>query len=91
MGFGFQGSSCFVLLCFVFISAFLIVVFLVKGLHKKLEEDIDALSSYLKKIDAKEYTAPIEIKNYLEFLELSILLKNLVKRLVKKEKKNLKN
>jgi len=60
---------------------------MINNLHKKLKEDIDALSFYLKKIDAKEYDAKIEIKNYLDFLELSLLLKNLIKRVVQKDKK----
>ncbi len=74
-------------LAFSFLIAFLILVSMINNLHKKLKEDIDALSFYLKKIDAKEYDAKIEIKNYLDFLELSLLLKNLIKRVVQKDKK----
>ena len=74
-------------LAFSFLTAFLILVSMINNLHKKLKEDIDALSFYLKKIDAKEYDAKIEIKNYLDFLELSLLLKNLIKRVVQKDKK----
>ena len=79
-----------VLLFVLFLSAFLVVVKMIKDLHLRLDEDIEALSSYLKKVDAKEYDATIEIKNYLEFLELSLLLKNLVKRLVQRSKKGAK-
>jgi len=83
-------SQRFLFLLLTFIAAFLILVRMINRLHKKLNEDIDALSNYLKKIDTKEYDAKIEIKNYLDFLELSLLLKNLVKRVVQKEKKSSK-
>ena len=85
-----EKNTLFIILIVAFIIAFLALVMMINTLHKKLNEDIDALSLYLKKIDAKEYDAQIKIKNYLDFLELSLLLKNLVKRLVQKEKKSSK-
>jgi len=85
-----QETTLWISLALAFSVAFLFVVAMINNLHKKLTEDIDALAHYLKKIDAKEYDAKIEIKNYLDFLELSLLLKNLVKRVVQKEKKSTK-
>jgi len=75
------------ILCF---CMYLFILFILYILHKKLDEDIDAIVYYLKKIDAKEYNAKLKIKNYLEFLEISLLLKNLVKRVYAKDKKNSK-
>jgi len=75
----------FVVFAFLITSG--VIVFMAYRLHKKLKEDIDALSAYLKKIDAKEYDAEIKIIHSIDFLELSLLLKNLVKRLYQKEKK----
>jgi hypothetical protein len=90
ISFDLRQSTLIISLLGIFFIAFLSLLVMINSLHKKLNEDIDILSSYLKKIDAKEYDAEIKIKNYLDFLELSLLLKNLVKRLVQKEKKNLK-
>ncbi len=72
---------------FAFLVTSGVIVFMAYRLHKKLKEDIDALSDYLKKIDAKEYDAEIKIIHSIDFLELSLLLKNLVKRIYQKEKK----
>jgi len=85
-----EETTLWISLALAFTVAFLFFVAMINNLHKKLTEDIDALAHYLKKIDAKEYDAKIEIKNYLDFLELSLLLKNLVKRVVQKEKKSAK-
>ena len=74
----------------VLVMVYLTVAYMVRDLHKKLDEDIAALAYYLRKIEAKKYNAKIQIKNYLEFLELSLLLKNLVKRLNNRDKKGLK-
>jgi hypothetical protein len=55
---------------------------------KNILEDIDSLSEYLHDISVnKQYEAKLHIKNYLEFLHISIVLKNIVKRLRAKSKK----
>ena len=87
---GLQSTMMWSLIALAFVIAFLVFVGMINRLHKRLNEDVDALCNYLKKIDAKEYDAKIEIKNYLDFLELSLLLKNLIKRVVQKEKKSAK-
>jgi Ca2+/Na+ antiporter len=85
---GIFGKTAFwIIVAGLFIVTFLIIVMMIYKLHKRLNEDIETLREYLKKIDAKEYDAEIKIKNYLEFLEFSLLLKNLLKRLYQKEKK----
>jgi len=76
------------LLAVVWFVVFGIVVMMLHTLHKKLDEDIAALSYYLRKLDNKNYDAEIKIQNYLEFLEIVLLLKNLVKRLYNREKKS---
>jgi len=83
----FGKTAFWIVVASLFIVTFLIIVMMIYKLHKRLNEDIETLSEYLKKIDAKEYDAEIKIKNYLEFLEFSLLLKNLLKRLYQKEKK----
>ena len=86
----FGKTAFWIVVASLFIVAFLILLTMIHKLHKRLNEDIEALSEYLKKIDAKEYDAEVKIKNYLEFLEFSLLLKNLLKRLYQKEKKTSK-
>jgi hypothetical protein len=71
----------------LWIFVYILIILMLNNLHKKLDEDIATLSDYLKKIDAKEYDAKLKIKNYLEFLEIALLLKNLIKRLYNRDKK----
>jgi len=75
----------------IFLVAYIIVVKLINSIQTKLEEDIYSIRSYLEKIDAKEYDANIKILHYLDFLQISLLLKNLVKRVNNKDKKRTKN
>jgi hypothetical protein len=83
-------NIAWLLIFFAFLLSFGTIFFMAYRLYKKLKEDIDSLSDYLKKIDAKEYDAEIKITHYIDFLELSLLLKNLVKRVYQREKKSSK-
>jgi len=58
--------------------------------YKKIDKDLSKIVHYLEKIDEKEYDAKLKIKHHLEFLHISVLLKNLVKRLHNKDKKSSK-
>lgn len=51
----------------------------------KLDKDINALTIYLEELNDKNYEAELEIHHNLEFLKISLLLKNIVKRLYKKK------
>ena len=51
----------------------------------KLDKDINALTEYLEELNDKNYEAELEIHHNLEFLKISLLLKNIVKRLYKKK------
>ncbi|WP_428743752.1 hypothetical protein [Sulfurimonas sp.] len=51
----------------------------------KLDKDINALTLYLEELNDKNYDAQLEIHHNLEFLKISLLLKNIVKRLYKKK------
>jgi len=75
----------------VFILLSLLVFYMLKKLNAKLEEDIDAIDTYVKEIsEHKNYDAVIKIKHYLEFLEIAVVFKNIAKRLNQKEKKSSK-
>ena len=56
--------------------------------NKNILEDLNSLSKYLHNISVnKKYDSKLHIKHYLEFLHISIVLKNIVKRLRAKSKK----
>jgi len=75
----------------VFILLFLLVSYMLKKINSKLEEDINAIDTYVKEIsEHKNYDAVIKIKHYLEFLEIAVVFKNIAKRLKQKEKKTSK-
>ena len=52
-----------------------------------LQEEIDSFQNYIDKIDQKEYEATFKAKHFQEFLQLSVSLKNIIKRLYSKDKK----
>ncbi|WP_457743242.1 hypothetical protein [Sulfurimonas sp.] len=74
-----------VIIAFVIISigAFL----LVKRFSDKLLEDTHHFTEYLEEINKKNYDAVVHIQHYTEFLRMSLIFKNLVKRLKPKDKK----
>lgn len=66
---------------------FLIICFAyIRRLEKKISEDMQEITEYLQEINSKNYSAPLHIKHYLECLHISILLKNIVKRINKRKK-----
>ena len=61
--------------------------YFLKKLNTKLTDDIKEIKNYVTEIsEHKNYEAIIKIKNYKEFLEISLILKNIVKRLKQKYK-----
>jgi magnesium-transporting ATPase (P-type) len=70
---------------------FIAMLYILRKLNAKLEEDINAIDTYVKEIsEHKNYDAVIKIKHYLEFLEIAVVFKNIAKRLKQKEKKSSK-
>ena len=81
-------NSIFLLLGGVIFLFLLIMYFIVQKLQTTLQEDVKSLQKYVVEIsEYKNYEAPLHIKHYLEFLSISVTLKNIVKRLRQKEKK----
>jgi hypothetical protein len=73
---------------FIALVVLFFVFYFIQKKYKNLKEDIDAIKSYLQEVsEDKNYYAVIKIKNYIEFLEISLILKNIVKRLHQKTKK----
>ncbi len=72
----------------LFLLSILLAIYLLKRALSKLSDDVNELRSYIEDISHKKrYDATLEIKHYLEFLHISISLKNIIKRLHKKDKK----
>ncbi|QOP45187.1 hypothetical protein [Sulfurimonas paralvinellae] len=99
----FIGFTFFVLLFFLeseaafYVGAAISVVFVLLSLlfflflgryFKNIAADMEALMEYTNAINEKEYTAEVKIMHFVEFLQLSVLLKNIAKRLHQKKKKS---
>ncbi|QHG90719.1 sensor histidine kinase [Sulfurimonas sp. CVO] len=78
-------------LLFVFFIIVIIAAFVSKSMSQKVLYDIDQITKYLDEVSNKNYKAIIKTKYFYEFLQISLLLKNLVKKLSKNEKKKIKN
>lgn len=99
----FIGSVFFVLSLFLtsaavlYVGAAITVIFILLSLLfflflgrylKNIQNDVEALTEYTNAINEKEYTAEVKIMHFVEFLQLSVLLKNIAKRLHQKKKKS---
>ena len=83
--------SLWMKLFFVFMGAIIIAGFISKKMSEKIVYDISQITNYLDEISNKNYKAIIKTKYFFEFLQISLLLKNLVKKLAKNDKKKIKN
>jgi len=78
----------FEILFSIIVLQLLLVYVLLFKTKKKILEDLNSLSKYLHNISShKKYDTTLHIKHYLEFLHISVVLKNIVKRLRAKSKK----
>jgi signal transduction histidine kinase len=60
-------------------------------MSKKVIDDIARIKDYLDEISEKNYKARLKVKYFQEFLEISLLLKNLVKKLDKRDRQKRKH
>lgn len=81
----------YVKIIFIYAVFMLIAFILTSKISKKVNYDIDQLAFYLNEISNKNYKAIVKTKYFNEFLHISLLLKNLVKKLSNREKKKRKN
>jgi len=68
----------------------MVVVYLAVRMSRKIRYDIGQLSAYLEEISNKNYKAVVKPRYFTEFLQISLLLKNLVKKLAKRERQKRK-
>lgn len=72
-------------LIFLFLIILLSALYASKKMSEKVLYDIDQITDYLDEISNKNYKATIKTENFYEFLHISLLLKNLVKKLHKRD------
>jgi signal transduction histidine kinase len=73
-----------------FFIVILIAFYISKAMGKKIVYDLEQVTDYLDEISNKNYKAAVKIKYFKEFLEISIVLKNLAKKLNNKDKQKRK-
>ncbi|MCK4875934.1 MAG: ATP-binding protein [Sulfurimonas sp.] len=83
--------SLWIKLLFIFIGIVLLATYISREMSQKIVYDISQITKYLDEISNKNYKAIVKPKYFYEFLQISLLLKNLVKKLSKNEKKKMKN
>lgn len=77
-------------LAIAFFIIILISFYISKMMSKRIVLDIDEITNYLDEISNKNYNAIIKTRYFYEFLQISLLLKNLVKKLSNREKQKRK-
>lgn len=70
----------------IFLVLFAVVYFIMRATLARVTDEIEEINNYLQALNEKRYDAVLKVDHYLEFLRLSLLLKNLVKRLKNKKK-----
>jgi len=80
-------NELWITLTILFIIILGVLYLIARQLNKRVLYDIKQLKEYVDEIEAKKYDAVIHIKYIYEFLEISLILKNVIKRLHKKDKK----
>jgi len=71
----------------LYIFILIIIYFSIESVKYKFSEDVEHFQNYLEEISDKNYQAVVKIKYFKEFLEMSLRLKNIIKRLNNKDTK----
>lgn len=66
-------------------------LYIAYNISKKARHDINQITRYLDEISAKNYKAVLKTEHFREFLQIAILLKNLVKKLHNRDKQKRKH
>ena len=77
-------------LTFVFVLIVFSVFYIAKQMSQKVIFDIEQITGYLNEISNKNYKAIVRTKYFHEFLHISLMLKNLVKKLDKRDRQKRK-
>lgn len=76
-----------VIIVLVFALFLILVLYYAYKMSLKVESDLEELRAYLKEVSERNYEAVIRIRYYYEFLEISLILKNMIKKLYTRDKK----
>jgi len=82
--------SLWVKLLFLFFLVILLAFYASKKMSEKIVYDIKQITNFLDEISNKNYNAVVKTKYFYEFLQISLKLKNLVKKLSSREKQKRK-
>ena len=77
-------------LAVVFFMVSLMAFYISKIMSEKIVYDIKQITNFLDEISNKNYKAIVKTKYFYEFLQISLMLKNLVKKLSSREKQKRK-
>jgi signal transduction histidine kinase len=77
-------------LALVFFVVLLIAFYASKKMSEKILYDIEQITYFLDEVSNKNYNAIIKTKYFYEFLQISLMLKNLVKKLSSRDKQKRK-
>lgn len=77
-------------LAIVYLIVLLIAFYTSKRMSEKIVYDIQQITKFLDEISNKNYNAIIKTKYFYEFLQISLMLKNLVKKLSTRDKQKRK-
>jgi len=73
-------------LLLLFLVVVLVAFYASKKMSEKIVYDIERITNFLDEISNKNYNAIIKTKYFYEFLQISLMLKNLVKKLSSRDK-----
>ena len=77
-------------LIFLFLFIIIIAFYFTKKMSDRILYDIKQITAYLDEVSNKNYKAILKTKYFFEFLQISLILKNLVKKLSNRDKKKRK-
>jgi len=80
-------NQAWMLLGTLSIFILLLIYFSIRNISNKFTEDVKQFQDYLDEVSNKNYQAVVIIKYFHEFLEMSLSLKNIIKRLHNKHSK----
>lgn len=84
-------NTVYIILGIFLIAISALSIYLYTKVLSDVDSDLEQIKNYIHAIsEHKDYTSTINIKNFTEFLQISLVLKNIVKRLNQKEKKSSK-
>ena len=80
-------NQVWMILTALFLFILILIYLFIKSINYKLSKDVEEFHNYLEEVSDKNYHTVVKIRYFKEFLEMSLRLKNIVKRLNNKDTK----